>query len=347
MGNILIYCINRREARNRGDQLISASLEKYLAASGHQVASLEYLGPALGGRLPAWMRGILARIDSSIIGIYVKILFVVFYRQPAIYVLGGGQLLRANSTFPHAMLAWAIVMRLRNIPLILHSVGFDVEAGAGWVHRVGLKRLCKAATAISVRDEYSRKYLQEMGFSNAKVVPDVVFLNSPNSWSLNHSSASGIVVFVSQFLLDDNRVQGGFLSLEAYFRRLRELVLGDVLPGEIITVTYSSDSDSSCARMFAEWLAGEKSLSVAVNYVSVESVDEFIGVIRGARHIVSTRMHPIIVAKLFGVKFSVVPFNKKTEDMANSLKTIGLQNLIDDSRDAIDFEIASVRKQAN
>jgi polysaccharide pyruvyl transferase WcaK-like protein len=294
---------------------------------------------------PNYIYRMLSACDSSIAGVYIKIFLVVFYRQPSVYLLGGGQLLRDNSTFPHAMLAWAIVSRLRNVPLILYSVGLDVGARERWLHRAALKLLCKTATVLSVRDEYSRDYLQTMGFPNSKVVPDVVFLNPPGSWQGDHSRGQGIVVFVSEFVVDKNGSRGGFTSLERYFGCLWERVIADLLPGEKVTVSCSSHGDVADARRFGEWLAAENASSAPVSYVSLASVDEFLRLIRGARRIVSTRMHPIIVAKLFGVEYSAVPFNKKTEDMARGLKETSLERLIDDSRQAILGDIEAVRRR--
>lgn len=342
---IRIHCINRRDAMNLGDRLISYSLEAYFRTLSYDVRTHEYLGTALGQRCNGFINRLSQRLDRSVAGVYLKILATLFQKRPDVYLIGGGQLLRDNSTFPHAMLGWAIVSMIHNVPLILYSVGLDIRATGSRIHNFALRFLCRTAAVISVRDDYSRDYLVNIGFSRVKVVPDVVFLNPSNFLPKKESPGRGVVVFVSAFMLDENGQRGGFTSRDDYFEQLWVCAARELIPNEEVIVGCSSRGDAEDAASFAQWLVS-KNLASGITYLPPTGVDEFIGMIRGARLVVSTRMHPIIVAKLLGVDYSVVPFNKKTEDMANTLDATNVQQLVNDSRRFIDSDIKAVRKRS-
>lgn len=219
--------------------------------------------------------------------------------------------------------------RLRRVPLVLYSVGLDSDQHRRWFHRACLRFICSTAKSILVRDEFSLHHLKNIGFSQTKVAPDAAFLQPPQIFTAG-SKRTGVTIYVAELTRRTIKKVSTSTVRDSYFQSLWNAARPHLLRDETLVVSCSSSGDIEDAQHFAEWLLTHK-LWPNIDVRPPTSLENFLSQIVSTRIVISTRMHPLIAAKIYGTPAFAVPLNAKT---ANMYTVISNANSIDLSAEA-------------
>lgn len=122
----LLWVINRHNDPNYGDIGICNSISGFLNDNGYRIRNLDFIGKKFCFQFSRTIY-ILGQIFSAI------------RERPAFLVIGGGQLLLNNRSFPYAMLGWYLVSKLSGVPILGFSIGTERDSKSTFFYALVLK----------------------------------------------------------------------------------------------------------------------------------------------------------------------------------------------------------------
>ncbi len=237
-----------------------------------------------------------------------------------IVVAGSGQLLdRWNGPWshPYALFKWSILARLTGTKFALLSVG----AGPldGWLARRFVRRAVEGADAASVRDEHSRRVLQEAGVRRElPLCPDMAFAHDvPERESPGDGSRVVVGVNAMAHAHPDYWGRGDLSRYRAYIEKFTRVVL-ELLSRGVAVRLFSSHSaaDQNAANdiVAAVW-AAEPRLAGRLERALPTEVQQLTSFIAGCDVVIGTRYHSTVLPMLMGIPTVGVAYHPKTVDV--------------------------------
>ena len=284
MSNGRIVLINEKFSDNVGDQAIHDLLKTHLSNLNLIVDSLDFSGRVsysfVNSRevksqrrlTPIALRRALYRSYWSCKNIKNAVLH--FYNSDRV-VIGGGQLLRDNGVFAWYFFFWTVTAKLFRNDIRVISVG--TEGGHKSFDRILLWLSLRLVKSVSVRDEFSKRYLAKLYNGSITIVPDVVHLSPPVRTKLRDID---LLCFTAFEEIDSSYMNTSETSYIAMLREVFESVENPVL-------RCTTDKDFEFVKkvfpkqkveLFKEW----------------REIDEYTAM---STSVYSTRMHPLIFAE--------------------------------------------------
>jgi polysaccharide pyruvyl transferase WcaK-like protein len=219
---------------------------------------------------------------------------------------------------PFFVLIWTLSARLRGKKVLFQAVGFDRLASP--LSRTMAIASLNLADSLSFRDADSRRFLVAMGLRReGRVVPDLAFgLESTAGLALRQQrieQASYVVVMpVSEQMWSNERHPAYELYIESFVSLCRWLLEIGVRV-ELLSTQPSMERET-LGRVAAE-LGAANDGRCAVHHV--ESLEDFLDHAGGARLVVASRLHGLILSMVVGTPIvSVAPMRKMNRVMQDS-----------------------------
>lgn len=238
----------------------------------------------------------------------------------AIVFTGGGQLddfWGGAWTLPFWLLTWVAAARIRGVKVLFHAVGYDrLTSRASRVLALSALRL---AHYRSFRDAESLRMTQAIGLSGAcDVIPDLAFALDWNAADekakFRHGEPYVIVNPVSERMWTHGHDHSYDDYLDAFVALSRRL-LGRGLAVKLLSTQDRMDADA--LAYVADAL--RKKSGPTWERVHCTRLDQFMALAAGAKLVVSSRLHGLILALVAGTPaVSVAPMRKMTRMMIDA-----------------------------
>jgi polysaccharide pyruvyl transferase WcaK-like protein len=241
-------------------------------------------------------------------------------------ILSPHDLLRGDATFMYPYLRAALCARARNVPLFFYGLG--VESLVTPVGRALTRDVLSLADAITVRDELSLRELRDAGVSGpVEVTADPAVRLDPPATSWPSRPAGRVIGFVPRLWL---RFSGAWThDAEERFERYCAWLAAaadhacdvwQATPVFLAGQRYNDDDLEAGELIIARMRHGERAVLLA----AVESLESYHAVLASLDLLVSTRLHPMILAATAGVPTVGVVVSAK---IVAFLARLGLEHL--------------------
>lgn len=239
-------------------------------------------------------------------------------------VIGGGQLLNGGN-FTFSLFYWTAYFWFRRIPVYVMNVG------CGGRYSSEDKRLLLRAQnrieKITVRDQVSSDYLIGLGVKNITVIPDPAFLVSDiySHTKLTFQGRNIVTVFPASYLHVVRNLNEYNGTLERYYEYFLQK-LEPFLTCDIV-ISYSDYvQDKHESENFYRWL-NDRNRSIRCELKELKSVNDYLSLIFESSVVISSRLHPLIIAKSFGRRHIAIEINRKIKGFHDILNYKSLNDI--------------------
>ena len=302
-----VLIANQSHTNNYGDIAIGKSIAENFASRGFKVIQKPYCDePSTYGRL--WNLKIFRKLISKplVIKDYFnrkRIQSILDKQNYKAVIIGGGELASSHREFNSCFYVWAEETRKRNIPLYVLGVSGDSEMNQKMLARY--QEAMKYCRKIMVRDNTTKKIMQNYYNRNPKVFPDVVFARKVSKTKKKKDNLLITLINPSPKVYHGLHVSSKQEYFDYYFNLLNKE------PCNNIIVAPSVKNDEGISLEFFNYLKTKKKLSKTIQYVGYSTLNNFESLLDGTKTIISARMHVMILGLLYGCNIKPIPFKTK------------------------------------
>ncbi len=302
-------------ANNKGDELIFVALQKRLEQKENVNITLLSNDPHYFTK----KYGVKAIKPSSLVGV-IKTL-----RHCDMLIIGGGGLFFDYTLYDTLkikgktqLLYWLIITKIASKifkkTVVWYSVGFGplTTRFARWA----VRHTARSVTKILPRDQYSTNLLSDLGITkNVSQSADCVYGLDLTQFS-NTPSQNSIVIFPRQW--EEQEAQ-----LVTLFK---DIITKEIESGNQVILSNTNDEKDGhfTKKIYAHFESNHN-----VKYSPLkksDSMERFCGLISNAKYIITMRMHPIIVASLYGIPSIAIEY--QTPKMIQCMKDLGMEKYL-------------------
>ncbi|MCC3648465.1 polysaccharide pyruvyl transferase family protein [Cytobacillus oceanisediminis] len=217
-------------------------------------------------------------------------------------IIGGGQLILGDSTFPFAMYLWVRLLkkRYKNARLII------LGAGAGgsfkFLDKYLYKRSLKQFDKLYIRDHDSINLIKKNFNVESTYIPDVGFYVS-KAHKLNFKKEKKVLIGITDFLVY-KRYNRTNITEEDYYKYWEEKVINYINNDYIVELFYTTMRDLVQTLKLKQRL--ERDYNLNVNILYCDSLEELLNEVAKASILISGRMHGLIIGYAYDCE--VIPF---------------------------------------
>lgn len=332
-----VLIINEGGTVNLGDKAINKVITEKVKESNKEVCFGHYSAPSNTNLVPQKMSYSLPSLKKKVM---LKIFFtlnkytlnVIAYllwikrnkkavksivATPRLYygIIGGGQLLKSNGSFPIALYYWAKMMSMNNIPYSIYGVGVSDDMDV--LSKYLIKRAIRNSDKTYVREHYSKEVLLNYKVNKEiKIIPDVAFAYS-DIQEPKEAKKQLLVMPASYEYVYKAYNEGK--TYDAYIKDWvdQSLKYMESIDVDQVVISYSTISqDRSTAYAVYQKM---KMKFDNVEFRDVSSLFEFIDLINISSATYSARMHPLIIAASYGRTVYTSRISKKLEVFEDQL----------------------------
>lgn len=345
---------------NLGDAAILAALCACFAKAG--AAEIIVTSALTQPRLPPGATGVLMR------GLRAIPALMRAASGADLVVIGGGGLFQDDDSRVK-MPYWAsrtAALRLVNANIVGHSVGAGPLEHAE--SRIAARVTCNALRSVTVRDPFAQAALQRCTALPIQIVPDPAFMlePAPTAQATDYLASLGIQAgrpVIGICLRKWFHARGGFIpsrvrmalgitdtsgtdSLKQLLEQLASALLpiANAMDASILLLpTYSAvyENDAQTCEAFGRLLPGRK-----VNIARITDPALYKAVTGRLSVLVSSRMHPLILAAGMGTPIVGLAYNGKFEGMFDMLQSPHQMLWLDDAINTLPMRMSNLIDQA-
>lgn len=320
-----ILLINRGvDTDNLGDQAINYTLKRMFESKGVLVESVNYtmFFTVNGSKFKSAFRNL-------------RNMYKISKKKANVVVIGGGQLIQSNKTFPLSLYLWTLLIKLFSAnKVVLFGVG--VDENYDWFKKLLFKRALSRISKFYVRDGFSHKNLKNIFSYDSKVVPDSVLsiskLYSPESKKTN-LKLFGITHYGSI-----KRYKYINATETEYLKQQAELLLS-LENYTAYKLFYNTKTDFVFTLKFQKYL--KETYNYSMDICKTEDLFAYIELLNSATKVVSSRMHALIIAHSYGIDIVPIKRNNKLEVFAQTYKSLNVEDCLKSNIKAIDEIVSS------
>ena len=237
-----------------------------------------------------------------------RIISTAVYKYDAV-VIGGGQLLLSNGTFPLALLVWVSLLRFRNSKkIVLFSVGMQGEYGK--IQKMVLSYVFKYTCHIYVRDEISQNILIDLFKVESTLTFDSAFIygqiHAQMQPTKKYMYLLGIVDYRVYCQYEDN---APLTQNEYYETWIRSL--GSNADIRSIALIYATPEDRAECLHFINYL--KENHQVDIELLENTTKDQFLYNLQLGETVISGRMHSLILSIILRKNIIPYPISEKIQ----------------------------------
>lgn len=319
-----VLLVNEYFSDNVGDQAIAKGLSDVFSSKGYLVKNEGFSRYQAGavttsadtGRQKGRVVGVLS---SSVVlkSIYWFLkngprVFYASYKCKGAAVIGGGQLILANSSFAIAMVTWILALKIFGKRVVLLSVG--VGEGFGYYERYLYKMSFSMADDIFIRERAGLARLRKEFNVEAKFCPDMAYaLVAPGRPVREYKACTVFITSYDVHVRYASELDLPVLSRAQYWEKWGQCVKDYASQGYAIRFAWTAESDRH------ETIAFLESSSLGVDFSLFDGVltlRNIMDELSKSDIVVAGRMHALILAKICGCEAIPWVISKKIEIFA-------------------------------
>lgn len=301
-----VLLVNEYFSDNVGDQAIAKGMSEVFSSKGYLVEregfsrrQHEEASADVGGV----RRGFIKKLSSSVLlksayWVLMNLLRVIFVacRFKGVVVIGGGQLILANSSFAIAMFTWVLVLKLLGRRVIILSVGVGEEFG--FFEKLLYKFSFSMADDILAREEKGISRLKSEFSVDARFCPDMAYaLVGPERSVREHKVCTVCITDYNVHARYASEMCTPVLSREQYWKEWKRCIDKYVSLGYLINFSWTTESDWYETDSFLK----NTSLDIEHSLFNAPvTLDDVMGVFSNSDVVIAGRMHGLILAQICG-----------------------------------------------
>ncbi|MEM2857224.1 MAG: polysaccharide pyruvyl transferase family protein [Candidatus Nitrosocaldaceae archaeon] len=263
---------------------------------------LEYLEIVLGYNKNSYSITVFSKNPHETMSIHGvnatdKIIYEIL--RSDIIIIGGGELFSEYKHLFYKNLLLVIVSKLLNKQVYLIGIGIDIKKS---ISRFLTKYIFKLVDKISVRDRSSLQILHNLGIRNVKLIPDLAFYNlKPRHSPVIDNFMAQYGLIPNNFIIVVFRPSTNSHLITLYVDVIKALAKDN----RIVSVPFSkhpSSYDDNDLNMILLIKKMRADLDLVVFNCENLHPSEVLYFISKSKMIVSSRLHPLIFAKIAGVR---------------------------------------------
>lgn len=323
-----VLIINRGWSDNLGDQAIKYTLENILKDLGCEVKFCDFIH---GKKVDKYSKHQVNNNKSSskLINIVFKsqlVKSILWYLKnkdtfkrcltdkAELAIIGGGQLLHSNAIFPIALAGWAKHLNKNGCKIVLFGVGAVKDYNM--INRNLIKYALKKIDKIYVRDNESRLFIKSNFNKDAEVVPDVVFSIDKYIEPIEENNLkSDYLISITSYERYYRYDKKSFLNKSDYYKYWCEKINSVRQNNSKIMLFYSTYDDMKTAYDFLDYI--ENNYNIKIELCKITTMENMIEYIYNSKCIISSRMHPLIIATSLGIAVEPVLISDKLRSFSN------------------------------
>ena len=306
--------INKSLSDNFGDQLIGLAIESLCRANNIECDSVDLTNGRKKDsfKTDKHLKNInrkkhrLLRIAKFFIK-NRKIARCVDDKKYDLIIIGGGELLQDNNSFPIALHLWTkhLRKRFKNVPIVLFGIG--AAENYYFLNKFFLKKALRRTEHIYVRDNASKENLLKVFDVEATEIPDVVFSLYEENLRLQRTDGKCLVGITSGFRV--NQYSGFFNNPKHYYDEMVKTINGE--PSLSLSLIYNDSNDLAACRAFLSYYSSDSNNKKQLYIEKYETLEELIDLIKKSERVISPRMHSCIMGLLFSCEVTPVLISQK------------------------------------
>ena len=313
---------------NIGDQAISAGMEKCFRRNGWSVdiADFSFRSETFSPEhfykneqsvnfdfkklVPSWIR-LIFFIQKALRGSF----HALKKGNYELIVIGGGQLILSNATFPLSMFFLSFFIKKNKMKACIVSVGVGEKISG--IRYLLFRYALQNINCIYVRDKASVDNLERLYGIEAKYCPDIAYylargIERKRQKGSNKRVIIGCIAH-NVHIRYSEEVGRRPLSENEYFDEWIRITEAELAKGKDVNLVVTSIEDLVLSRDLYKKLRYSNGHIKITDYVP--SWEEYIQFAMGTEKVISGRMHALILAKIAGAKTEAYIVSKKIEDM--------------------------------
>lgn len=236
-------------------------------------------------------------------------------------IIGGGQLLKDNNIFPFSIFIWTFFLKYYKKKYSFFSVG--TQGSYSPVSRKLLGFSIRNADYIYVRDKFSKSIIEKVFKFKCSLTYDFAFLFPKDrnyfSYNLKKKSILGIVdMYIYSHFNNIDIKQTDYYELWINF-------VGGIEKINDYNLFYSTSEDRNESISFRTYI--KKRYNISLKVLENKDLNEFLENIAQANRVIAGRMHPLIVAKRFKIKYKTFVLSKKLDQFNKIYKNLSLKEI--------------------
>lgn len=316
-----VLLVNEYFSDNVGDQAIARGLSDVFSSKGYLVKNegfSRYQAGTVNTSINAGRcEGFLVRALSS--SVVLKSIYWFLKNGPRVFyasykckdaaVIGGGQLILANSSFAIAMFTWVLALKVFGKRVVLLSVG--VGEWFGYYERYLYKMAFSMANDIFVRERAGLARLRKEFNAEAKFCPDMAYaLVAPCRPVREYKACTVCMTSYNVHVRYASELDLPILSRAQYWEKWGQCVEAYASQGYSIRFAWTSESDRHETIAFLESSSLDVEFSLFDGVLTLRNVMDDLS---KSDVVVAGRMHALILAKICGCEAIPWVISKKIE----------------------------------
>lgn len=235
-------------------------------------------------------------------------------------VIGGGELLCGHKGFNTAIYNITNVSRKKNIQLYLIGVSGDLR-----MPQKRIKRYSKSLTKfkkIFVRDEYTKKILNDVYKVESTLYPDVVFSYNKVFGEKRFLNKENSILLVPTYFNKESFKNMNIHNEEQFVDYYMKIIFEEMNRYDKLYITNTAIEDEKITKKIIRRLQKE---NLNFEYIKYESLDDYFKLICKTKKIISGRMHAMIMGCICGNDFRVIPFKEKLINFEKEYRKVDMQ----------------------
>ncbi len=245
-------------------------------------------------------------------------------------IIGGGQLVLSNGTFPMAMFCWVFFLKLfGNKSITICGVGLGTKFS--FIDRLLFKYSLMSLSKIYIRDEKSQLILKNLFKVKSEFIYDVAFIHNKSDHQVEHTYEYESLLGVISYSVYEKYAQGGVISKDEFFETWITLLSEYQIPLQTTKLFYTTKEDREASLEFKNYVQREYQINLPL--IETNTLDMLIENISCSKVIISARMHALILAFTYNRNITVYPISGKLIEFKNMIDSgvvlEGMQELIE------------------
>ena len=300
-----VFILNEGSSNNLGDQFIHKSIQDYFIHKNFQISCADltkknkqpFIYKFPSGKISSFK--FLINYASKLIWFFKHIKRILYFSNQKydIIIIGGGQLLLDNKTFPWALFCWSSFLSIKNSSkIILFGVGYGGNFKG--VEMLLIKFVLYFTSEIYTRDLFSFNSIKQISHTKVFQTHDLAFLFKGLSKEFSGYTYDYILSITS---FDVYLHYNDEIELSEYYN----LWLKHIDWNANIALAYSTPEDRLECVKFVSYC--ESKFGIKFDLLESCDISSLISNLNSGNYVVSGRMHVLIISLM--LKKDVIPIN--------------------------------------
>ena len=255
---------------------------------------------------------------------YVNINNIIRTNNYDAIIIGGGELLGCNFGFNSSLYLWTKLSKKRGIPVYLIGVSGSLDMPKNKIRRNSKSlSICRR---IFVRDSYTKEMVEKKYGYKCERIHDCVFSYKKIFKNNLPKFENKDSILVVPILFYDGIKKGlGLKNEEEYIDYMKSELYKEVISYKnnkiVITCTDLGD-ESFSNKLYQSIIEDEKYKKKDIVFCPFTTLDDFLELVNKAELIISSRMHAMILGKIFGSDIYPIAFKNKLKIFKDEYQNI-------------------------